>query len=273
MSSIKERRSDRVYMTVPIRIAGTDAMGFSFVEEAWTVVVSRHGAKILASRKLVPDQEVSVHCAETGADADARVLGQIGEEPQGIYYGISFLDDAANPWGIEFPPLDKGKEAVGRAVLECVGCHKREVVHLDEFEIEVLEANDAINRYCMKCTESTLWKKSLGEALSASEPAAVESTAGQEKRREPRRDLRVRACIRSVEFGEEIVWTRNISRGGLCFESLRAYAVNWKVEVSIPYSPGGGNIFLPARIARIHRLASAGVALCGVSYIRHSANE
>ncbi len=270
MGKDEERRSDRINLTIPIRVAGTDAVGYSFVDDARTVVVTRHGAKILAARKLAPDQEVSIHCVLTGLEVDARVLGQIGEEVDGYYYGVSFLDDSANPWGIQFPALETGKVAVGRAVLECVGCKTREVAYLDEFEVEVLEANSSITRYCMRCTESTLWKKSKVETVTA-EPEVEEAEAetGQEKRREPRRELRVRACIRSQEFGDEIVWTRNVSRGGLCFESLRRYAAHWKVDVSIPYSPGGGNIFLPARIARVQGMTASDVVLCGVAYIRN----
>jgi hypothetical protein len=265
------RRSDRIALQLPIRVAGTDAMGASFVHETRTLVISRHGARILLPRKLVPDQEVNVHCLATGQECDARVVGQIGEELDGYYYGVSFLNPDANPWGIEFPALDPSGQAVGRIVLQCLACQTHEVAHLDEFEIEVLEANSALTRYCMRCTQSTLWRKS--EAPSAAHPVSAPAPATEpeslEKRREPRRELRVRACIHSVEFSEEIVWTRNISRGGLCFETPRRYAQGWKIEVAVPYSPGGGNIFLPARIARIQRIQASGLTLCGVSYIRN----
>jgi PilZ domain len=259
----RERRSDRIYLTLAIKVAGTDALGVSFVDDAQTVIVNRDGAKILASRKLAPEQEVSIHCLETGGDAVGRVVGQMGEELDGYYYGIKFIDSTSNPWGIDFPAIERGNRSVGRAVLECVGCHAREIVYLDEFEIEVLEANASIARECTRCTQSTLWKKSLAEA-----PPAPKPETALEKRREPRRELRVRASIRSLEFGEEIVWTRNVSRGGLCFESRRHYDPDSRVEVAIPYSSGGGNIFLPARIARVQALTSSDVVLCGVSYIR-----
>ncbi len=264
------RRSDRIALQLPIRVAGTDAMGASFVDEAKTVVIARHGARILSPRKLVPDQEISVRCLTTGLEGDARVVGQIGEELDGYYYGISFLNPEANPWGIEFPPLGGPGEVVGRVVLQCLACQTLEVAHLDEFEIEVLEANRALTRYCMRCTQSTLWKKSADEPTAPPPAAApVQEAESREKRREPRRELRVQACIRSVEFGDEVVWTRNISRGGLCFESRYHYAQGWKIEVAVPYSPGGGNIFLPARIARTQALRQGDVVLCGVSYLRN----
>ncbi len=266
------RRSDRIAIELPIKVAGTDALGASFVDEARAIVVARHGARILSPRKLVPDQEISIHCLTTGQEGDARVVGQIGEELDGYYYGVSFLNPDVNPWGIEFPALGKGGEGevVGRIVLQCLGCQMREVAHLDEFEIEVLEANSSLTRYCMRCTQTTLWKKSSGEPSPAPAPdnAPAVEVKDHEKRREPRRELRVRACIRSVEFGDEVVWTRNISREGLCFESQRGYSQGWKIEVAVPYSPGGGNIFLPARVARIQAIRPGEISLCGVSYIQ-----
>jgi hypothetical protein len=154
------RRSDRIALQLPIRVAGTDAMGASFVDDARTIVVARHGARILSPRKLVPDQEISIRCLTTGQEGDARVVGQIGEELDGYYYGICFLNAEASLWGIEFPAPASPGEVVGRIVLQCLGCQMREVAHLDEFEIEVLEANNTLTRYCMRCTQTTLWRKS-----------------------------------------------------------------------------------------------------------------
>jgi hypothetical protein len=41
----------------------------------------------------------------------------------------------------------------------------------------------------------------------------------------------------------------------------------WKIEVAIPYSQVGGNIFLAARVARIQGIEGGNVILCGVSYL------
>lgn len=113
-----------------------------------------------------------------------------------------------------------------------------------------------------------MWKKSF-EPLP-SQPEESETTAGnmQERRREARRDVRTVACIRSREHGEELVKVRNVSRSGLCFEGRRAYEKDWKIEIAIPYSSGGGNIFLPARIARVQNLPTGTITLYGVEYVR-----
>ena len=94
------RRSDRVPVELPIVVTGTDAMGAGFLEQTRTVMVGRHGAKILLIRMLVPDQEVNVRCLKTSRESDARIVGQLGSEGGGHFYGIELLDDDPNLWGI-----------------------------------------------------------------------------------------------------------------------------------------------------------------------------
>ncbi len=271
MASESGRQSDRVSVELAIQVSGTDALGAAFLVEARTVVVSRSGAKIVLARKLAPEQELTIRCVASGQEAVGRVVGQIGEAPEGYFYGILLLDSEENPWGINFPPLADSEKAVGRVLLECVRCHNREVAYLDEFELEVFEANQSLSRKCQRCADTTLWKKSFGEVPTpAPEPSPPRPAPArpQIKRREPRRRLRVTACVRSQEFGEELVTTQDVSRSGLCFESRKQYGKGWEVEVAVPYSPGGGNIFLRAQIASVQEVPSGEVARYGVSYIR-----
>jgi hypothetical protein len=128
------RRSDGIYLELPIRVSGTDGTGRDFIEDAQTLVLSRHGAKILFARRLVPQQEVNIQCLTTGEEAVARVIGEIGEWPEGFLYGIAFVDPQANPWGIGFVGLEESPNPAGRTVMECLHCHTSEVVHLDEFD-------------------------------------------------------------------------------------------------------------------------------------------
>lgn len=114
----------------------------------------------------------------------------------------------------------------------------------------------------------TTWRKLAAEpetAAATPKPAAPR----KEMRREPRREIRVAACIRCYQFSsEDIVDTRNVSKGGLCFASTRVYAPSWDVDVAVPYSHGGGNIFLSGRIARVQYLSAERIKLYGVSYTR-----
>jgi hypothetical protein len=266
MDPKQARRSERVSVELPIQVSGSDATGREFYEEARTTVVSRDGAKIRVARKLAPQQELIIRCLETGREAIGRVVGQIETGPEGYTYGISLIDAAASPWGIEFPPSTG--EAAGRVVLECLACHSREVAYLDEFELEVLEATQALSRHCKRCTDASVWKKSFGEVPPEPPPAPRPAVPVEqhEKRREPRRALRVSACIRSKEFGEDLVMTQNVSRHGVCFESSQHYVQGWMIEVAVPYSKGGGNIFVPGRIAYARETPPSELVVCGVQY-------
>jgi len=45
------RRSERLYLTIPIRVSGTDPKGRDFSEECVSVDVSRHGARVRLKSK------------------------------------------------------------------------------------------------------------------------------------------------------------------------------------------------------------------------------
>lgn len=269
MGQEKVRGSDRVSLRMGLIVSGADAMGNVFVAEGKTILLSRHGAKILLQRKLAPHQEINIHCVDTGKEGDARVVGQIGQEEGGYYYGVAFINPETKIWGFEFPPLDESAEAVGRVILECGGCHVRELTYLDESELEVLENNQSLALYCKRCTDFSVFKRAAIEAGAAQTlPPVAAPAQTQDLRRERRRDVRVVTCVRSIDFGDDIVRSRNASRGGLCFESARHYSKGTKVEVAIPYTQGGGNIFMIGHIVRIQHVPEGKMSLYGVAYVK-----
>jgi len=92
MENEDARRSDRVPVELPIVVTGTDAMGAGFLEQTRTIMVGRHGAKILLSRKLAPEQEINIRCLKTARESDARIVGQLGSEGESYYYGVELLE-------------------------------------------------------------------------------------------------------------------------------------------------------------------------------------
>ncbi|HEV2349930.1 MAG TPA: PilZ domain-containing protein [Terriglobia bacterium] len=266
-------KSDRISVEVAIVVAGTDLMGTAFMVDGKTILVGRQGANITLSRKLAPQQEINIRCVETSKEAEARVVGQVGQADKDYSYSVEFLTPDANLWGIEFPPMAEGEEAVGRVVLECAACHTRELTYLNESQLEVLENNNSLARHCKRCADYTVWKKSTAEMgeTEAAAPAAVPPPVykrTENLRREHRREVRVTTCIRSNEYNDDIVRSRNASRGGVCFESTRVYAKGWKIEVAIPYTRGGANIFLSAQIVRVQAAPSGELSVYGVAYIQ-----
>lgn len=270
METEGRRASERMELEIPIEVAGADCLGSQFLDRTRTAVIGRHGGKIGLERKLVAQQEITIRCLATGREAEACIVGLLGKSRGTYYYGIKFIGGENNIWGIEFPPLTESEGAIGRILLECIGCKNREVVCLNDFELEVLEVNRHISRSCKLCRDVSLWRKS-SEDTRESETATPASSPPvpaqlQDRRREPRREMRVTACIRTARFGEDLVKTRSVSRCGLCFTSPWEYVPGEAIEVAVPYSPGGGNIFLPARIVRLEFLASKGTRIYGIVF-------
>lgn len=262
---------------MPIQVSAVDAAGQPFNEEARTLLLSRHGAAIVLKRRLASEQEIRIRRLSTGKEAAFRVVGQIGGEDESYVYGVAILDASVNLWGIEFPPLAESERAVGRLLMECLACQNREVVYMNELEVQVFQANESLSRPCNRCARSSLWRGAFyevpaGTALNSGEPAALpealslptEFTAG--KRRHPRLNFRLSACVRHPGFGEELVATVNVSRGGFCFFSPKAYLPGSLVEAAVPYLLVGGNVFVPARVAYVMEAPTQGLKRVGVGY-------
>jgi len=118
------RRSDRISLALRIRVSGVTGLDQEFATTTRTLLVSRHGAKILLEHDLVPHGELNVGCLNTNLEADARLVGFMGEEPEGPTYGIEFLNPSVNLWNIVFPPLAESSHAVARALLQCPRCRR-----------------------------------------------------------------------------------------------------------------------------------------------------
>jgi hypothetical protein len=278
MEPPKTRRSDRITIELPLEIFGDDVNRFTFVEKTRTAVVSRHGAKIYSQRKLGRDQELVIRCLPTGKESDARVVGQLSEGPEGYAYGIEFLDPEVNIWDIDFPPLPQGEPAAGRTLLECNHCHNRELVYLDAVEVEVLDTGQGLSRLCKRCTDIMIWK--VVREIPASEPMAPPAPpltgAGPVPPEPPRtpsegKDVKTgtgsSALLRHPILGDEIVTAENISPGGLSIRSVRRYRIEALIEVAIPYTKGGANIFVAARIEHVTETPGEKFLLYALAYV------
>jgi hypothetical protein len=284
------RRSDRISISIPVELFGADFTGEHFVEQCRTVVVSRHGATVIVSRKLAADLELILRRPGTKKEALVRVIGQIGGQHEGYVYGLALMDTTVNLWNIYFPSLCDAQSAVGRALLECGRCKNREIVYMNEVEAEVYEANLALQRSCGQCGNSSVWKSVPGEIVEDAPPpapgeAAVAAEPGKDLHPpeapplEPpasvisrRKDLRIKsnmpACIRQPGFDEETVTCDDVSRGGLAFRSPKRYFLGSRIEVSMPYAAGAANIFVPARIVFTQEMPKEGLYKYGVSYLK-----
>lgn len=272
MEPSKTRRSDRISIELPLEIFGDDINRFAFSEKTRTAVITRHGAKIYSQRKLGRDQEVVVRCISTGKESDARIVGELAQAPDGYAYGIEFLHPDVNVWDIEFPPLSQAEQAAGRTLLECMRCHTRELAYLDAVEVEVLDTGQGISRPCKRCSDVMLWKvvqESAAPEPSApagSGPAPSAPAAGAEGQ-DARAKAGTTALIRHPILGDEVVAADNITPSGLTARSIRRYRIGAAVEVALPYTKGGANIFVAARIEYVDDETGGKFRLYELEYI------
>jgi hypothetical protein len=179
------RRSGRILKQIAISLIGSDIEGRVFSERTKTVVLSRHGAGIISSYKLSPEQELVIRSEESPKEIEARVVGQIGSSGDTYIYGIAFLDRDTHFWGLDFPDLSEAEKRASQTLLECSSCHARETADHSDLASDVMAINDSIVRYCQKCGSSTLWKHAVpgsvpavtGLPIPASLPGAPASTA------------------------------------------------------------------------------------------------
>ncbi|MBI4165864.1 MAG: PilZ domain-containing protein [Acidobacteria bacterium] len=270
------RRGDRVSLNLPIHVAGTDAQGRPFREETRTVVVTRHGAKIILSRELQPEAEVTIRYPRTGREAAARVVGDAGTIHDGHQYGVEVLDPSVNLWGIHFPTAAEASNAVGRVLLECTSCHAQEISCLDGLSLGVFQANRQISCPCMCSEAMTIWTEvssdgtpgSRGAGGVAVGPKLASSARSRNARETVSQSWRINACVRTPAYGEDLVLTDNPSKDGVRFMSEQRYVEDEKLEIALPYQPGGGNVFIPAQIKWTSGEPEDGVTLYGVTYLR-----
>jgi hypothetical protein len=290
----KRRRSDRVSLSLPIIVSGTDiAGGTDFVENARTQLVSRSGATIVLSRILGPEQTVFIRCIPTQKESEARVVGQLGIQLDCHIYGVAVLNPKVELWGVRFPDVSQAEMALGRVCLQCISCQTREVCYLSEVELEVFEVNHNLGRSCSHCREWTLWKEVPADfaeppaaSSAAPDPAsdaapsplpegALEAPAvplppveTKNRRRFTRTNLRKQGCVRQPGSDPDIVQVLDMSRGGVRFESKRIYRRFSWVEIAVPYIGGGcAEVFVPGRIARIIERKD-GKQEYGIEYVR-----
>jgi hypothetical protein len=227
---------------------------------------------------------------DTNKEVEVRVVGQLGSQKNLYTYGMAFLDQNLDFWGIKFPPMTDIENATTSVCLECVRCQSRETVEQSDLESDVYLVNEGIVRFCKQCGSSTFWKRpsvdSSAEVAAAIEqkPEVIETPAQAEEAPEPaaaapppvakqenrrkhvRTKVSFKACVRSFHFGDDIVACEDMSRGGLRFKSRKQYVAMAAIEVSAPYSPGSQNIFVAAQIVHVQELKEERMFRCGVAY-------
>ena len=283
MKALQERQSERISIAMPIQVFGTEITGQDFVEMTQTQVLCREGAAIVSSHRLAPMQQITVRNLATGAEAHARIIGEMSAKPDSRVYGIALLDPEFKLWNVNFPWSGDSDKARSERWLECNVCRGRELASLTALESDVFQATGNLTRSCKWCAEPTVWNlashEATGDKRKLSEPppklAAQAAAAAPAKSRASRKHARVQmkmtACVREPGFGlDDIVAVENVSRGGLSFWSHSAYRPGALLEVAAPYMKGSENVYTLARVQRVQFVPEKQLNLYGVSFVKKS---
>jgi hypothetical protein len=282
MKAQQERQGERISIAMPIQVFGTEITGQDFMEMTQTRLLCRDGAAIESSHRLAPMQQITVRNLATGAEAPARIIGEVSSRPDSRVYGIALLDPDFKLWNVNFPGLDDSEKARSQRWLECSACEGRELASLGTLECDVFQANRSLTRYCKWCEEHTVWHLASHDApvdkRKLSEPprtlqvaSAAQPAKGRAARKHNRVQMKMTACVREPGFGiDDLVQVENVSRGGLSFVSPNAYSPGALIEVAAPYMKGADNVFSFARVQRVEVLSDTRLKLYGVSFVRNS---
>ena len=266
--TVSSRNSNgRISIGIPVVVRGTDLNGREFIERTNTEHISRHGAGLVLNRLLGPDQQITLRRTGVGTETTAHVVGQLGIRAHGHVNGIAL--DNPGFWGVNFPPAADHSIKIE---LRCTCCVVREMAVLNEIEAAVLDANKILSRPCAECRATTFWQAlaEIQQATSQSrdgEPVAAPSSKTN-RRRNLRTTMRASACLCQPTGLRDVSRVLDISRGGISFQTTENYIVHSWVELAVPYTEGGANIFVPGRIVW-ERLVNDELREYGVQYVRN----
>jgi len=100
------RRSQRVLMTIPVRVSGKSGGGSSFDEDTHTRAISAHGALLLVSTQVYRGQRLTLSNVQTKAALEcvvAHIDRRQADHPQ---VGVEFALPNPMFWHVAFPPKD-----------------------------------------------------------------------------------------------------------------------------------------------------------------------
>ena len=257
LRELERRRSERLLITVPIRVEGVDRDGEKFSEDTRTLVINRQGARICLKRLVAAGATLLITTMVGRRSAKFRVVGPTQPlSGEGGEWGVECLHLDKNIWDIYFPPASEDSDA--RVLLSCRNCHSLSLQSLSLVEVEVLETAGLLTKPCVHCGDSTPWGYSQRgfEVESKAYQAAVRAaTSGVppltiDRRKSDRKPAQLPVRIRDY-YGEiEIAQTENISQEGFCFSSARKYLVGQGIVVICPFDAVNEKPEVRARIVR-----------------------
>src|SRR5208337_4061438 len=94
-----KRRSDRLMLTISLRVHGVDSTGAEFKADGRTVVLNRHGARIQIDQAPLIGSTVRLVNKTNHREAEFRVVGPTGPRTgQSGEWGVEYLNPNEDIW-------------------------------------------------------------------------------------------------------------------------------------------------------------------------------
>jgi hypothetical protein len=277
MDSLEKRRSERLMLSIPIRVIGIDLAGAQFAEDSQTRVISRAGAQIGLTHKVNPGDSVRIVNLENYSEADFRVVGPLAVENNTSELAVECTEKGRNIWGVELPAAMDPATSQAGALLECRGCRQQALWMITLMEVEVLDSTGQVARPCDRCAKLTFWTyadtirrpRAFSEIEPTSPPPRLDEALKKiEKRGEKRLGMKMPIRIRTMQGDVEITKTENLSKNGFAANLGLDLQVGDIVWVICPYSSSDMDIEQKAEVRRRALFDLGGRRTYGFRYMR-----
>ncbi len=102
----ERRRSQRVFLTVPVVVEGKTPQGEKFVEETSTLAVNAHGGLVALAHTVDAKQPITLIHRGTGKQQTCKVAYSGTAQRGKTEVGLEFSTPSPKFWQIDFPPSD-----------------------------------------------------------------------------------------------------------------------------------------------------------------------
>ncbi len=103
---LKDRRSQRIDLSVPVVVYRPPREGPQFYESTQTLVVNAHGALMSLTGMVVPKQRLLVQNPNSGENLECRVVSVKKALIGPPRVAVEFTRPTPGFWRIAFPPAD-----------------------------------------------------------------------------------------------------------------------------------------------------------------------
>src|SRR5579859_152985 len=242
------RRSWRILWPIPIRVTGTDYRGVSFIEDTVTVSVNQQGARISLTHPLLFEDVILIMNPRNGIEEEFRVVREcqkvFGQRQE---WCVEAMNANSSIWGIDFNQLNA--ESKPMVLMACEECKNTAYTSLTLTEYLILLSVGMISHHCNCCGNTTRWKPRVDAPLAGGSAVRVrQATSGLEMRKTRRLEMTMNVFVRNGNGIAEMVQTRDVSKGGLCFVGSKDFKVGDDIYITFPFADTGNPADMKGKI-------------------------